>query len=236
MTSSDPKAGSPTAGQMLRADAEIAVIEALAAQGESVVALLDGELVFRSRLRFVDPGRQFIVVEPSADAAANAALLAQPRAIFLAEWGEWRIELAVTDPRQTVHEGAAAIRLRFPEAISSHRRRTLERIPVSPELAVQCVAGGASVISFEGTIFDISQGGVGVLQYDPKVMLEPGMVLEGCRIERPGGVPAIVDLEVRYTRPVILADGSRAQRAGCRFLNLSPASIELIGEFFGKKS
>jgi hypothetical protein len=35
---------------------------------------------------------------------------------------------------------------------------------------------------------------------------------------------------------MILADGSRAQRAGCRFLNLSPASIELIGEFVGKKS
>jgi c-di-GMP-binding flagellar brake protein YcgR len=221
---------------MLRSDAEIAVIEALAAQGETVVALLDGGLVFRSRLRLVDPGRQFIVVDPSADAAANAALLARPRAVFLAEWGEWRIELAVTDPRQIVHEGAAAIRLRFPEAISSRRRRTLERVPVSPQLGIRWVADGASAISFEGTISDISHGGVGVLQYDPKIMLEPGMVLEGCRIERPGKVPAVVDLEVRYTKPEILEDGSQAQRAGCKFLNLSPSSIELILEFFGNKS
>lgn len=238
MTASDPKAQPPTAGRMLRSDAEIAVLEALVAQGENVVAVLDRKLVFRSRLRFVDPARQFIIVESSADAAANAALLARPQVVFLAEWGEWRIELAVTQPQQAVHEGAAAIRLRFPEVISSRRRRTLERVPVSPELAVRCVAGpgGASAISFEGTIFDISHGGIGVLQYDPKVTLEPGMVLEGCRIERPGKAPAIVDLEVRYTRPAILADGSQARRAGCKFLNLSPSSIELIMEFFGNKS
>ena len=45
-------------------DTQIAVLEALAAQGEMLIAQLGRSApVFRSRLRAVDPGRQFILVE-----------------------------------------------------------------------------------------------------------------------------------------------------------------------------
>lgn len=240
MTSSDPKAPVSVGDPMRRRNAElteIAVLEALAVQGETVVAQLGGGVpVFRSRLRFVDPGRQYIVVEPSSDAAANAALLARPRTIFFAEVSEWHIEFAAAGPELSTHDNAAAIRLQFPESISSRRRRMFERAPVPPQSPLRCVASVDDVIYFEANIFDISRDGIGLLQYDPDIKLEAGTVFRGCQIERPGGDPVTVDLEVRYTGPAMLADGSPAQRAGCRFLNLSPASIDLIGQFFGGKS
>ena len=240
MTSSDPNAGDPTAGQMLRSEAEIAeiaVLEAVAVEGETIVAQLgSGELMFRSRLRFVDPDRQFIVVEPSAGTASNAALLALPRAIFVAEVDEWRIEFVATSPQQTVHGGTAAIQLRFPESISSRRRRMHDRAQVPAQSSVRCVAYTEGIATFEGSIFDISQGGVGMMQYNPDIALEPGMVIRNCCIERPGRDTLTVDLEVRFTEFVTLANGRRAQRAGCRFVNRSPASMALIGDFINEKS
>lgn len=237
MTSSDPNASAPIAGQMLRSEAEIAVLEALAVEGGTIVAQLGSNgLMFQSRLRFVDPDRQYIVVEPSADTSSNAALLAQPRVVFVAEPHEWRIEFIAAAPQQTVHGETTAIRLRFPEVISSHRRRMHDRAPVPHHSPVRCVIYTEGVASFEGSILDISQGGVGMMQYDPNIPLEPGMVLKSCCIERPGSDAVTVDLEVRFTESVTLANGGLAQRAGCRFVNRSPAAMALIGEFVNKKS
>jgi c-di-GMP-binding flagellar brake protein YcgR len=240
MTSSNRDAGAPIAGKMLHAQAEleeIAVLEALAVEGEAIVAKLgSGKLMFRSRLRFVDPERLFIIVEPSTDAASNAALLAHARASFFAEVDEWRIEFIAEAPRKTIHDGITAIELRFPESITSHRRRMYDRVPVPAESPVRCVVYNKGVASFEGSMMDISEGGVGMMQYDPDMPLDPGMVLKNCCIERPGREKVIVDLEVRFTELVTLANGSRARRAGCRFLNRSPASIALIEELAGKQS
>ena len=239
MTSSGPNAGAPIAEPMPRSDAdnaEVAVLEAMAAEGEPIVAQVGSDgLMFRSRLRHVDPERQYIVVEPGADAAANAALLAQPRANFVAEVDAWRIEFAASAPQQTVHGGTAAIQLRFPESISSRRRRMHDRAPVPIQSPVRCVIYAEGIATFEGSVFDISQGGVGLMHYDPNFALEPGMVIKNCCIERPGKDTMTVDLEVRFTEMVTLANGRRSQRAGCRFINRSPASMALIGEFVNQK-
>lgn len=222
--------------KMQRSEAESAVLEALAAQGGTVVAQIGGSApLLRFKLRFVDPGRQYIIVEPSTDLAADAALLTAPRVLFHAEWGEWRIEFAAACPERTVHAGSAAIRLRFPDAMSSHRRRASERAPVPLQPPLRCVACVDDVIFFEATICDISQGGVGILQFGLDIAPEAGTVIRSCRIEGAGRNPVSVDLEVRYTGPVTLADGSRAQRAGCRFLNPTPVLTGLISEFFGTK-
>jgi hypothetical protein len=53
----------------------------------------------------------------------------------------------------------------------------------------------------------------------------------GCRLERPGHEPVVVDLEVRHTSTISLADGRRVVRAGCRFVNTSSAGMGLIAEF-----
>lgn len=238
MTPAEPKSGSHPAGKMPLSEvelAEIAVLHALVAQGQAVVAHLEGGArKFSTRLRFVDPDRQYIIVESSTDATANAAMLALPRVLFFAEVDEWRIEFTAADPQQIVQGGTAAIRLRFPELISSHRRRAFERASVPPESPLRCVASAEGVDYFEASVFDISLGGIGLLQAGPNIPLEAGMVLRGCRIEYPGKDAIIVDLEVRFTGPAALADGSPAQRAGCRFLDLSLASTDLIGQYISK--
>ena len=115
----------------------------------------------------------------------------------------------------------------------SRERRASERAKVPLAHALRFVASADGVDYVEATIVDISLGGIGIMQTGPNVPLEAGMLLKGCRIEIPGGDAFIVDLEVRHTEQVALADGTPAQHAGCRFLNLPRQ--EAIEQLTGKR-
>lgn len=232
----DPQPTSSLVGQMLRAPEEVArVLNSLVMRGEPIVSDQDGgRLLFRSRLRFIDPARAYIIIELSADEAANKALLARPRATFHAEPGGWHVEFAAADPKPTGrHEGAAGIRLRFPEIVAGHRRRESERTEAPPRQELRCLVDAAGVMPFDGSIANVSRGGIGFLQYDPAISLEPGTVLKGCRIESPGGDSIVVDMEVRYSQLATLADGRQVQSSGCRFVDLSAEETARIEALFG---
>lgn len=238
MTPPEPKPAFSLVGQMLRTPEEIArVLNSLVMRGEPVVSDLGGgKLLFRSRLRFVDPARSYLIMELSADEAANKALLARPRATFHAEPGGWRVEFAAADPKPTsVHEGAPGIRLRFPEIVAGHRRRESERTQAPEQKELRCVVDAAGVMPFDGSMANVSKGGIGFLQYDPAISLEPGTVLKGCRIESPSGETVVVDMEVRYSQLETLADGSQVQSSGCRFVNLTREETARIEALFGLK-
>ncbi|MGP1680068.1 MAG: flagellar brake protein [Burkholderiales bacterium] len=235
----EPQPTISLAGQMWRAPEEVArVLNSLVKRAEPLVSDHNGgRLLFRSRLRFIDPARTYIIIELSADEAANKALLARPRATFHAEPAGWLVEFAAADPTPTgAHEGAAGIRLRFPEIVAGRKRREDERAEVPPGQTLRCLADEAGVIPFDGTIENVSKGGIGFLQYDPTITLEPGTVLKGCRIESPGEDSIVVDMEVRYSQLVTLADGRQVQKSGCRFVDLSVEGTARIEELFGLKS
>jgi len=216
-------------------ESEIAVLDALAAQGEVVSAGAAGGVKgFRTRLRFVDPLRRYVVVARSGDLAADAAFMALARADFFVEWGEWRIAFAAESPEAVSHDGAAAIRLRFPETVAISRRRMLESSPV-PDRSLRCVAYSGAVAVFEAAVTDISQDGVSLQIDDAGDALHPGMVLPRCRILRDGRDPATVDVEVRHTAVITCDGGRRSVRAECRLANLSPSAMALVAEFAGAR-
>ncbi len=220
---------------MLRTPEEITrVLVSLAMRGEPIISELGGgNRLFRSKVRFVDPAQKYIIIESSADELANKALLARARVIFHAQPGGWRVEFAAADPKQTsANEGASGIWLRFPEIVAGHRRRVDERRDAPAHKALRCVIDEAGVTPFEGTMTSVSKGGIGFLQYDPKISLEPGTVLKGCRIESSGGDSIILDMEVRYSQLERLADGRQLQSSGCRFLHLSADETARIEELF----
>lgn len=225
-------------GQMLHLPEEISrVLNSLVMRGELIVADLGGgKQVFQSRLRFVDPARAYIIMELSPDDAANRALLTRSRATFHAEPGGWRVEFAAADPQPTTpQEGAPGIRLRFPEIVAGHRRRADVRTDAPPQMELRCIIDEGGVMPFDGTMANVSKGGVGFLQYDPAISLEPGTVLKGCRIESPSGESIVVDVEVRYSQLENLANGRQVQSSGCRFLNVSPEETARIEELFQLK-
>jgi hypothetical protein len=201
--------------------------------GEMVQCDLDGgEIVFESRLLYVDPARAYILLEPGKSDVATAALLARPRASFHANLKSWQVEFSAAGSRRTVHNGGPALRLDFPEILATRQNRSVERAVVRPHEPLQFVADAGGPISFDGVLIDISPAGFAFLQYAPNITLEPGTILKGCCIALPGRPPATVDLEVRYSRMDALPDGRRAVRSGCRFVDTPPGLKALLASFF----
>lgn len=234
MTADATHADPQPAGVVSHSPEEIArVLAALAARGEPLRAdLAGGGLAFVTRLAHVDPARSYILLEASASAPANEALLARPRASFRAMTDGTHVEFAAADPVRAQHDGKAAIRMRFPDVMATLQRRSSERLSLHPSVPLHLVVDAAGVISFDGYMVDISEGGIGFVQYAQNITLEPGTVLRGCRIDLPGREAVSVDLEVRYSCPVALPGGRRALRSGCRFVNPSPQVKALLAAFF----
>ena len=206
---------------LLRLPSKIApVLEALATRRQRVtVELPDNQGVFATHIVHVDPIGQFIVVAAAADEALSTALLALARVTLVAEPDDWHIEFVSVEPSAIMHDGVAAIRLGYPEILTVQQRRQHERFNTPPALMLRCVADAGGFAPFDAQIRDVSLGGISVLLYPPDVMIEPGTVLVGSRIEIPGADTVTVDLEVRYSEMVTLEDGSRARCSGFRFLN-----------------
>lgn len=222
--------GSPRAERIRHAPAEIAAVLAIV-QGEkgSITAhLKGGELVFTSQLRAVDRVASCIVIDPSTDEAANAALLARPRCTFFASIPGGHVEFAAADPQRIEHDGKPAIRLKFPHVLADRQRREYDRRALWPQIPLVCVADDGGILSFKGGLVDISIGGLGFLMYDPNITLEPGTVLKGCRIDPYNEAPLVVDLEVRYSEMVNLADGTHAERSGCRVVERPESLKEFV--------
>lgn len=142
--------------------------------------------------------------------------------------GDWHIEFVAVEPCEVMRAGTPQIRLRYAEILSVQQRRQNARHDVPATVPLRCIADAGGIMSFDAQIMDISFGGVSVLLHSSDIMLEPGTVLMGSRIEVPGGDSVTVDLEVRYSEVVTLPDGSRARLSGFRFVNASDDVKKLI--------
>lgn len=214
-------------------EAEAGVLEALAAQGEVLsTSLAEYAGLLRTRLLAVDRDSGFVFIATSGDCGADGALLRQREASFFVEWGEWRISFTAAAPEPAVFRGRAAIRLGIPGSVNIGRRRMFERHAVAGG-AIRCVAYSGAVTVFEAEVTDVSEGGIGLAAELAGAGIEPGVILPRCRIERTAHDPLVVDIEVRHTATTTHPDGRRRWRAGCRFLNLSPAAREAVAELVG---
>ncbi len=198
---------------------------ALLRSGGKIVSFLSGgEVLFESQLQEVDPELHYFVLHPSSAEAANQALLDQRRCIFSSLLQGWRIEFVAAAPSRAAGN---AIRLDFPEVLTRWRRAH-ERSVIAPGVPLQCVADSEGVMPFEGLVVDIGPEGLGFLIHSESITLEPGTVLRNCVIDMPGRASCTADLEVCYSQPIVLGDGTHSVRSGCRFIDRSGSVDELV--------
>jgi c-di-GMP-binding flagellar brake protein YcgR len=229
----NPAPSIPPSGLMSHRPEDIArVLDTLNAQRSAIIAFLGPEdTEFRSHLLEVDPNHHYIVVASPGPSNARE-LLARAHVTFISDFNGWHIEFAAAEPQLTEIGSEPAIRLKFPAIISSQQqRRTEPRVPVPGRVPLHCEADRQGLTTFDGELVDVSHGGIGFLTYDSAISLQPGTVLKGTRIQRPGKPTLIADLEVRYSKPVLLPNGQRAHRSGCVFLNPTREIAELIASF-----
>lgn len=220
----------------LPTDAEIAVLEALVAEGEDLLARsAAGGLSYSVRLRHLDPQRRHFVIAAREGRLSPAALPADAPVDFEVLFGEWRVAFSADHPHHVTHEGEPAIELEFPERVAISKRRQHARASVPETSPLRLVAYSGAAPIFEASITDVSRGGIGLQVDFGGDALHPGMVLGSCRVEREGREMVTVSLEVRHTSHAVLPDGRRVVRAGCRFLAFTAQTAQFVEEFVAEK-
>jgi c-di-GMP-binding flagellar brake protein YcgR len=218
-------------GLMSRNAAEIARVLDKARKESVPVKVFFPGLTFESQILMVDPKGGRLVLARGAKETANAAVLSRPRCTFHCEMAGWHIEFVASAPRSVAFKGQKLIEFRFPEILASNPRRQHERRETQPPLALRVEADAGGIMPFDARIVDIGPGGIGFLIYADSIILEPGTLLRGCRIQLPGGRISDADLEVRYSTPLTLPNGRRVMRSGCRFVAPGPQIAEFVRRF-----
>lgn len=218
---------------LLRSRLEISRFLRSIADGETPLTACPekSEQLFVARLRQVDPGDQFIVVNFSENKAANSAVLASRGVAFSGSHGSVHVEFTGSNPTTTIFEQSLCIRFDLPGILQMHQRRLHPRIGVLPETPLRCIADSGGITPFEAQITDISRGGFGALVYDNQINLAPGTVLKGCKIVHPRGTVANLDIEVRHSVDFTLPDGITTRRSGFKFIG-APSEIDDLIKVF----
>jgi len=129
-----------------------------------------------------------------------------------------RAEFVIAGTEPVEFPAGHAIRTAFPDVLLLHQDRAFARVPV-PAAADAWLEWefGTSHVTFRARLLDVGPGGAGALLLEPGLCLDPGARLKA-RVVRKGQRPVAVDLEVRFSTPVLLDDGHRGVCAGFQFL------------------
>jgi c-di-GMP-binding flagellar brake protein YcgR len=207
------------------------ILSAIAQDGDTVSANLPSKVMFLSRLVYVEPVKQFMLLSYSDHKPANSEILAARSVTFKCNHRGAQFAFSCNSPRQAVHQREPAIQLGMPTTLLALlHRRGLQRVQVPAQAQVDCLLR-MGVLSFDARLVDVSLDGMGFLLAEDAMPLCAGTRLEGARIRHPQREPLVVDIEVRHVTRVALPDGKRATRIGCRIL-ASPEDLEELIRLF----
>ena len=168
-----------------------------------------------------------LMIDSGSNATLNDRLVrGQELAIESSQDGV-KIEFKVQEVEGTSFEGRLAFRIPFPETVLKLQRREYFRLPVPLLNPLRCRIPIPPEGSAEAVIGDISLGGVSVMGEYPGLVLDAGVVYDGCRIALPDVGMLNTSLQVRNSFPMTLRNGSLMRRTGCAFINL-PANQEAM--------
>lgn len=181
----------------------------------------------------VNPEFEELILDLGADDTANRRLLQSPRMTVVTFLDHIRLQFQAQRAEETLHEQLPALRIRLPEMLLRLQRRNFYRIrtPVArPVLAsFPDPADRGRRVSLR--IFDLSCGGVALLAGEGELALEPGTILQDCRIDLPEVGVLNTALEVRSAARHEEGARKNLRRYGCQFVGLPPALASAVQRY-----
>ncbi|MCZ7563155.1 MAG: flagellar brake protein [Burkholderiales bacterium] len=185
----------------------------------------------------VDAEGDALVVEGGPDAAANRRLLGAESLFAVTEQGHVKVRFVIGPPRRVDYDGRPAFSVPLPASLVRLQRREFFRAtaPVGrPLIARIPIVGDDPTSIVEFRVLDISVGGLGLLSQPPHVGLIPGTVIPAFRLQLPEIGAIECKLEVPSSFEMRLSTGVRANRSGCKFLDLPARMGALVQRYINK--
>jgi c-di-GMP-binding flagellar brake protein YcgR len=222
-----------TTGQLLvRSGIEIGrILDSMLQDRNTLTAKLPSELMFLSQLLYVEPVKGYILLSYSDHKPANSAALAERKLTLRCNHRGAQFAFSGETPHAALHSGQPCIKCGLPSImLAMQQQRAATRVSVPAQAPVTCEVR-MGVLTFDTKVVDVSLDGIGTLVSDPTIPLCEGTRLEHARIRHPHHEPIEVELEVRNVTRVVLPNGERASRIGCKIVS-SPQNLEELIRLF----
>lgn len=181
----------------------------------------------------VNPEFEELILDLGADDDVNRRLLLSTRMTVVTFLDHIRIQFQAQRAEETIHGQLPALRIRLPEVMTRLQRRNFYRIRTSvvKPISASFVDPTDRSRRISLRILDLSCGGVALVSGEHEPALEPGSILEDCRIDLPEVGVLNTALEVRNAGKH--EEGLRVSlhRYGCQFVSLPPALANAVQRY-----
>ena len=192
---------------------------------------------FLTALLAVDEDDQSIVLDAVVDPAVNDRAVRAGRVSLRTMLDNIRIIVPIRGLRACRRDNRPALCADLPESLVRLQRRENYRIqtpmgkPAQATIPLDGTAGNSSV---RIPLFDISCGGVALIEEAAVLDATIGHEYPQCRIDLPGIGVIDATLEVRDSREFTLRNGAWRRRIGCQFKNPSSSVLAAINRYIMK--
>lgn len=211
------------------------ILRAVMGKTELVSAYFNrGENFILTSIIAVDPDKELVFLDLSADEESNKKILGSSKIIFVTAHDKVKVQFVAHGIEKVQLDGRDAFRIELPKSLIKLQRREYYRVttPIANPLKCTVLMDGGRKI--ELAIADISIGGVGVVIPPADAAVEPGMIFNGCNLILPGIGNIVAAMEISNVFEVILRNGLKTKRAGCQFLKLSGNMQSMIQRYIIK--
>lgn len=182
----------------------------------------------------VDANRDLVFLDLGANEAQNQKILGSGKVIFVTAHDKVKVQFVSDKVEKALYGGRDVLKIALPKSLINLQRREFYRVttPIAHPLKCIILMGDKSKVTV--TVVDISIGGIGVVLPPEGVEVEPGMKFRECYIALPEIGELLAELEIRNVFEIVLKNGSKTKRAGCRFTNLSAHMQSMIQRYIIK--
>lgn len=192
------------------------------------------EMFALSAVLDVDVDARLLYLDMPADEQMLARILSSDQLLCASAFNRVKIQFPIHRVSVAAYQDRPALLTPLPSEMIRLQRREYYRLLLPLARPLTCLIPNIDGDVVEVGLVDISLGGVGILGYNPDIVLEPGRIYHGCRIELPEIGTILTDLLIKNVFDVTLRNGIRTRRSGCEFLHMPGTMQTLIQRYISK--
>lgn len=191
-----------------------------------------------SSILAIEPARNQLLIDFGNDPAMNELVLKANTVTCVSTQNRVKIEFRCEKLQRVEFDGRPAFSTNIPSLLLRFQRRNFYRVmtPVSQPATcrIPVLENAHQPEEAIFNLFDISCGGMALIDHHYALDLDPGKIFAGCQVNLPDAGEVVVTAAVRNSYAMTLKNGLSCQRAGCEFIDLTEDSRMLIQRYIIK--
>ena len=172
-----------------------------------------------------------VAIDYGPNQSLNEQLLNANRIVFKASFDGINVQFSSDSITKAKYQGESVFAIPIPDTMLWVQRREYFRVRVPLGIPAICEIRQADDSYREYKLFDISAGGLSIIDEYYDLEVEPGIIMSHCRLELPEHGSGRVNLEVRSILPMKAGERAAGRRIGCSFNNLGMSFAATIQRY-----